>query len=110
MKSDVHQDWGPLKTTATSNRPAHGVYVWLLVEVVAVLADVVQRGVDGGVIPPPALVRHPAVPLTTDNSYIDNNSDINVKRYCTIFREGKENFDFCLLTAFERLFSIVSLD
>ena len=87
MKSDVHQDWRPLKTSATSNRPAHGVYVWLLVEVVAVLADVVQRGVDGGVIPPPALVRHPAVPLTTDNSYIDNNSDINVKRCCTICRE-----------------------
>ena len=69
--------------------PAHVMDVWIFVEVVAVLADVVQRGVDGGVIPPPALVRHPAVPLTTDNSYIDNNSDINVKRYCTQYSEKK---------------------
>ena len=42
--------------------------VGLLVEVVAVLADVVQGGVDGGIIPAPTLVRHPAIPLTTTNN------------------------------------------
>jgi len=51
---------------AEAVRPAHGVDVGLLVEVVAVLADVVQGGVDGGVIPAPTLVRHPAIPLTAD--------------------------------------------
>ena len=30
--------------------PAHVVDVWVLVEVVAVLADVVQLGVEGGVV------------------------------------------------------------
>ena len=47
--------------------PAHGVDVRLLVEVVAVLADVVQGGVDGRVIPAPALVRHPSVPLAASH-------------------------------------------
>lgn len=47
--------------------PAHGVDVWLLVEVVAVLADVVQGGVDGRVIPAPALIRHPSIPLATSH-------------------------------------------
>ena len=61
MKSDVHKDWRPLKTSATTNRPAHGVYVWLLVEVVAVLADVVQLGVERGVVLAPA---RPPVSLT----------------------------------------------
>lgn len=56
-----------LKTgAAEAVSPAHGVDVRLLVEVVAVLADVVQGGVDGRVIPAPALVRHPSVPLAAD--------------------------------------------
>ena len=37
--------------------------VWLLVQVVAVLTDVVQSGEDGGVVPAPALVRHSSIPL-----------------------------------------------
>ena len=49
------------------NIPAHGVNVGLLVQVVAVLADVVQGGVDGWVIPPSTLVRHPPIPLTTSH-------------------------------------------
>jgi len=56
-----------LETGATEAiRPAHGVNVGLLVEVVTVLADVIQGGVDGWVIPTPALVRHPSIPLTAD--------------------------------------------
>lgn len=47
--------------------PAHGVNVRLLVEVVAVLADVVQGGVDGRIIPASALVRHPTVPLAASH-------------------------------------------
>ena len=38
--------------------------VRLFVEVVAVLTDVVQGGEDGGVVPAPALVRHPSIPFT----------------------------------------------
>ena len=38
--------------------------VRLLVQVVAVLADVVQGGEDGGVVAAPALVGHPSIPLT----------------------------------------------
>lgn len=51
---------------AEAVRPAHGVDVGLLVEVVAVLAYVVQGGVDSRVIPTPALVRHPSIPLTAN--------------------------------------------
>jgi len=47
--------------------PAHGVNVRFFVEVVAVLTDVVQGGEDGGVVPPPALVRHPSIPFTADH-------------------------------------------
>ena len=45
-------------------RPAHGVDVWLLVEVVAVLTDVVQGGEYGRVVSPSALIRHAAITLT----------------------------------------------
>ena len=57
--------------------PAHVVDVRVLVEVVAVLADVVQGGVDGWVIPPPTLVRHPSIPLTTSHmlQQIENIND-----------------------------------
>jgi len=43
--------------------PAELVDVRHLVEVVAVLADVVQLGVDGGVVFTPTLFRHPTIPL-----------------------------------------------
>ena len=47
--------------------PAELMDVCLFVEVVAVLADVVQGGVDGRVIPAPALIRHPSIPLATSH-------------------------------------------
>ncbi len=37
--------------------------VWLLEEVVAVLADVVELCVDASVVATAALARHPAIPL-----------------------------------------------
>jgi hypothetical protein len=40
------------------------VYVWLLVEVVAVLADVVQLGVDGGVILSTTVLGHSSISFT----------------------------------------------
>ena len=38
--------------------------VWLFVEVVAILTDVVEGREYGRVVPPPALVRHPTISLT----------------------------------------------
>ena len=43
--------------------PTKLVYIWLLVEVVAVLAYVVQLGVDGGFILAMAVLRHSTVTL-----------------------------------------------
>ena len=43
--------------------PTKLVNIWLLVEVVAVLADVVQLGVDGGFILAMAVLRHSTVTL-----------------------------------------------
>ena len=43
--------------------PTKLVYIWLLVEVVAVLANVVQLGVDGGFILAMAVLRHSSVTL-----------------------------------------------
>ncbi len=40
----------------------------LLEEVVAVLADVVELGVDGGIVAPPAFRRHPTVSLAAAQS------------------------------------------
>lgn len=46
---------------AKAVNPAQLVDVCLLVEVVAVLADVVKLGVDGGVIFTPAFFRHATI-------------------------------------------------
>ena len=43
--------------------PTKLVYIWLLVEVVAVLAYVVQLGVDGGFILAMAVLRHSSITL-----------------------------------------------
>ena len=43
--------------------PAELVNIWLLVEVVAVLTDVVQLGVDGGIILAMAVFRHSSITL-----------------------------------------------
>jgi hypothetical protein len=44
--------------------------ICLFVEVVAVLADVVQLSVNGSVIFPPALVRNPSVPFEIEPAAI----------------------------------------
>mgnify|MGYP001406757867 CR=1 FL=1 len=41
------------------------MHVGLLVEIIAVLADVLELGEYGGVVAAPAVLRQPAVPLTT---------------------------------------------
>jgi len=50
--------------------PAKLVDIRLFVEVIAVLADVVQLSVNGRVIFPPALVRNPSIPLEIESSPI----------------------------------------
>ena len=40
------------------------MHVGLLVEIIAVLADVLELGENGGVVAAPAVLRQPAVPLT----------------------------------------------
>ena len=55
--------------------PAELVNIWLLVEVVAVLTDVVQLGVDGGIILAMAVFRHSSItlPVIIENEWINEN-------------------------------------
>ena len=50
-----------VKANIVDASPTKLVYIWLLVEVVVVLADVVQLGVDGGFVLAVTVFRHSSV-------------------------------------------------